>query len=220
MASLAQIKCRSRKLAAFLGIALPAVSFLPFFPAAWAQDSPTLPINIFEIQTRAQALMDKARRLGDIHSPNAPAFRLEATFSFVGSGLETQQGTYSEIWVSRSKWRRETTVGNWRRIQVADTTRIYQLDNQKGFPPQAARLPSLTNAFPPAPESLKYASLSDPSESNTAAQCAVSEPDSPGGKTVFVLIAKKDCLSKKLFARSAPETSSPFPASTTHFTMF
>ena len=71
-----------------------------------------------EIQLRAEALMQKARKLSDIRAKNAPAFRLKATFSFVGKNLENEQGTYTEIWVSDSRWRREIVLGDLHRLEI------------------------------------------------------------------------------------------------------
>jgi len=63
-----------------------------------------------EAQKSAEALLDRARRLSDIRSLNAPPFRLKLTFSFTGKHLDTVQGIYDEVWISNSRWRRETTV--------------------------------------------------------------------------------------------------------------
>src|SRR5277367_4778453 len=82
--------------------------------ASLAQDPPAP-----DIQKRADALLEKARQLSNIRSPNAPAFRLKATFSFTGRDLETVEGTYTEVWISRSQWRREILVKDFHRIEVA-----------------------------------------------------------------------------------------------------
>ena len=51
-----------------------------------------------DVQLHAESLMERARKLSDIRSKGAPAFRLKATFSFAGKDLDTLQGTYTEIW--------------------------------------------------------------------------------------------------------------------------
>jgi hypothetical protein len=58
------------------------------------------------------------RQLSDIRAKDAPAFRLNATFSFVGDHLDTFEGTYTQTWVSDSQWSRETVIGNVRQIDV------------------------------------------------------------------------------------------------------
>ena len=74
-------------------------------------------------QSKAQGLLERARSLSDIRSPSAPAFRLRATFTAITRDLTTLEGTYTEIWVSNTRWRREIVVGASRRIEVARTTR-------------------------------------------------------------------------------------------------
>lgn len=83
-----------------------------------------------DVQSRAEALMQHARQLSDIRSSGAPAFRLTATFSFVGDDLEAVQGTYTETWASDSQWRRETVVNNLRRIEVGAPSRLWLLDSK------------------------------------------------------------------------------------------
>src|SRR6266566_3024152 len=62
--------------------------------------------------------VERARLASDIRAVNAPGFRLKATCSFVGEKLETLGGTYVEWWVSKTQWRRETAVGDSRRIEI------------------------------------------------------------------------------------------------------
>jgi hypothetical protein len=95
--------------AAFVFTALLAL--LAIALSAQAPQKPEAPKS--EIQTRAEALMERARHLSDIRAKNAPAYRLKATFSFMGKNLENLQGTYTEVWVSDSQWRRETVVSNF-----------------------------------------------------------------------------------------------------------
>jgi TonB family protein len=182
-------------------IALACIAHL--LPAAWAQET-SPPTNIFEIQKRADALMEKARELSDIHSPNGPSFRLKATFSFTGKDLDIVEGTYTEVWVSRSKWMRETNVKNWRRIETAGLTRLYRLDNETNFPAQASRLSSLTEIFPSAAQPLEYASISDSPATNARAQCAVTEPDTSNLKSAFCFEKKNGLLLKKIVPEIRP----------------
>jgi hypothetical protein len=50
-----------------------------------------------DVRAHAQALFRHARQLTDIRSAGSPAFRLTATFFFVGKDLENVQGTYSVV---------------------------------------------------------------------------------------------------------------------------
>ena len=81
-----------------MNLFLTVASLLPLFPAWAAQQipAPAVPAQNSsgqDIQTRADALLSKARQLSDIRSPDAPPFRLKATFSFTGKDLGTVQGT-------------------------------------------------------------------------------------------------------------------------------
>jgi TonB family protein len=138
-----------------------------------------------DVQQRAETLLDKARQLSDIRSPNAPAFRLKATFSFVGKNLETAQGTYTEVWVSNSQWRRETIVNDWHRIEVGGPTRLWLLDSAGDFPEPAAQLPGVLAIFPSSLMSLAFDSISDHPELDPPAECAVTRPDSRQQRSAF-----------------------------------
>jgi hypothetical protein len=67
------------------------MNFRVLLAVAWVA---LLPMKSFtqDVPKRAEALLEHARRLSDIRSPGAPAFRLEATFSFTGTDLETGSG--------------------------------------------------------------------------------------------------------------------------------
>jgi TonB family protein len=159
----------------FLTVASVALLFpaLPSLASALPpQDTPTQ-----DLQKRADALLDKAHQLSDIRSPNAPSFRLKATFSFIGKDLGAIQGTYTEIWVSKSKWRRETVVKDWRRIEVGGAARFWLLDNTKDFPEQAAFIPNAIEIFRWPPVRLAFESLSGHPEMTPPAECALTKPD-------------------------------------------
>src|ERR1019366_6517540 len=53
-------------------------------------------------------LIHKARELSDIRAENAPGFRMEGSFRVIPkNGGNEVEGTYTEIWVSKTRWRRE-----------------------------------------------------------------------------------------------------------------
>jgi len=152
-------------------------------------------------QKEAEALMDRARQLSDIRSGNAPAFRLKATFSFIGSDLETVQGTYTEVWTSSSQWRRETVVNNLRRIDVGSPTRHWLLDSVKDFPEQAARVTGLMELLPPSSANFEFESVVEHAEPEPVAQCAITKRDAAHTVRAF-------CFDKKsglLLGRISPE---------------
>ncbi len=156
------------------------------------------------VQKRADALLDKARQLSDIRSPNAPPFQLKVKFSFTGSDLETVHGTYTETWQSSSQWRRETVANNWRRIEVAGSTTLWRLDNTNDFPEEASQLPDLLNMFPARSMSLEFDSLLDHPESNPPVVCALTESASSHLKSAFCFDKKSGVLLEKVFPEVRP----------------
>jgi hypothetical protein len=158
--------------AILLSIALPSV----FAVSLSAQDPPKPVIQKSEVQIAAEALLDRARHLSDIRAKNAPAFRLKATFSFVGKDLEKKQGTYTEVWVSDSEWRRETAVNDFHRIEVGTSSRIWTFDNSKDFPEVAANVPAMMNLFPSASAAFEFESVVDNTDQKPVEQCATTKP--------------------------------------------
>jgi hypothetical protein len=172
--------------------------------ASFAQDFPAQPPPAQDIQQRAEALLDKARQLSDIRSPNAPAFRLKATFSFTGDDLETVHGTYAEVWVSSSQWRSETVIQDRRRLKVADADRIWQLDSTPDFPEQASRVAELLDMFPRKSAKLEFESIFDHPETHPPAQCAVTQPDASHRKSAFCVAKKDGVLLERIFPEMRP----------------
>ncbi len=175
--------------------------FLSLGIASASQQSPNPAPAKSQAQTRADALLDRARDISDIHSKNAPAFRLKASFSFVGKDLEAVQGTYTEVWISDSQWRRETIMGKVRRVEVGLPNRRWLLDTDADFPAAAARLPDLVNIFPSRSLALDFESVTDNTETAPPSLCAVTRPDSQQLKYAFCF----DTRSGALLSRAAPE---------------
>ena len=160
----AQIRCSwPRFMMLVRTIVFAAVSLVVFGGTSAAEDA----------QKRAEAMLDRARQLSDIRSPNAPGFRLNVTFSFRGQDLETVQGTYSEVWISSSQWRRETVVGNSRRIEVGGPNKRWLFDTGNDFPDQAARVAALVEMLPTRTAKFEFESITD---SDPSTQCAVTKP--------------------------------------------
>ncbi len=130
-------------------------------------------------QKEAETLLARARQLSDIRASNAPAFRLKATISFVGEDLDTFEGTFTELWFSDSRWRREIIAGEFRRIEVGGVSRIWMLDSDKGLPQQATRVPSVVNVFPARSAKFEFESVAGISPQDTTTKCAVTKPEGP-----------------------------------------
>lgn len=168
------------------------------------QDTAAQVVPTQDIQKRAEALMEKARRLSDIRSTNAPAFRLKATFSFNGKDLQRVEGTYTEVWASSAQWRRETVVNNWRRVEVGGATRFWLLDNTDDFPEQGALLPGILSMFPSTLANLAFESVSDHAEMDPPAECAITGPDARHLKLAFCFDKKSGVLLQRILPEVRP----------------
>ena len=147
--------------------ALPSrVAFVLWAVACFAQDT----------QSRAEAMLDRARAASDIRNKDAKAFRLKLEFTFPGSDLEQKQGTYSEWWASKDKWRREIVVGNDRRIEVGEPNTIFWSDVGEELPEQVRRLPSLVDPIPPKTRKMTFESVISPVADDANVECAVTVP--------------------------------------------
>jgi TonB family protein len=185
---------------------------LPAIPAGLllGQDAPKAAIQKSDIQTRAEALMEKARKLSDIRAKNAPFFRIKATFSFVGKDLENEQGTYTETWVSDSQWRREIVIGNVHRLEVGTPNRIWRLDNSKDFPATATRLADLMNIFPSPATLFEFESIADNTDQKPAEQCATTKPGAQQEKYRFCFEQKSGALLAKLSPDIRPKNMTDY----------
>jgi TonB family protein len=169
-------------------------AFVVVFGSAFAAD---------DSQEAAEALLDRARQLSDVRSPKAPAFRLTLTFSFTGKDLETVQGTYTEVWMSGSEWRRETVVGNSRRIEVGGLAKRWLFDTADDFPDQAAGVPALVEPLPARIAKLDFESIT---ESDPATRCALTKPKGELRQQYAFCFDKTDGL---LVAKVTPDVMGP-----------
>lgn len=151
-----------------------------------------------DVQARAEAMLQRTRQLSDIRSQGAPAFRLSATFSFTGEGLATQQGTYTEVRVSESRWRREIVVGDLRQVEVGAEMGKQWVLHPDGFPSRARLLSAIMAPVPAALPHFDFASISESSASNVAAECAFTKPTSDGQKTALCFHKTTGVLLQKI----------------------
>ena len=165
-----------------------------FVVSVLAQEPPKSDAQKSEVQARAEALIAKARHLSDIRAKNAPAFRLKATFTFIGKDLENAQGTYTEDWVSDSQWRREIVVKDSHRIEVGTPNRIWTLDNTTDFPEPATHLPDLMSMFHSASPTLEFESIADNTDQKPAEQCATTKRGSRQEQYKFCFDQKSGAL--------------------------
>jgi hypothetical protein len=148
-------------------------------------------------------MLQQSRRLSDIRSEGAPAFLLTSTFSFVGDNLEKTQGTYTEIWVSDSQWRRETLIGEFRYVEVSNAGKHWLL-YPDGFPLQAQKLPTLMAVLPPAALALDFAVIREHAAPGVVAECAYSRPVIQNFQFVLCFDKKNAVLLEKVFPEKRP----------------
>jgi len=126
-----------------------------------------------DVQSRARALFAQAHEVTDIRIDGAQPFRLRATFSFVGEHLEPFQGTYTEVWASRSDWRRETAINDQRRVDVGVSDKRWILEPE-GFPVRADSVAALMTV-PSLPSDLKFRDVVEREMRGVTAECAESK---------------------------------------------
>jgi TonB family protein len=147
-----------------------------------------------QVQTRAEAVLAKARRLSDIRSPNAPAFHLKATFSFVGDDLETIEGTYNEMWTSPSQWRREIAVGHSTHVEVRGLEKSWLLDQPQDFPHKATQVLGSLQLFPGSSAKLDFNSIAENDNVNPPTDCYITNPGTRREKSAFCFDRKSGVL--------------------------
>lgn len=126
-------------------------------------------------QSQAEALLERARRLSDIRGPNAPSFRLKATFSLVGNELEIFEGTYTEFWVSDSKWRKEVVIGDRKKIEIAGDNKLWEIESGPLLPEKAARVEFAADVFPARAVQFEFESV-DSVPGQRGVRCAITKP--------------------------------------------
>jgi|SRR5579863_2066552 len=131
-------------------------------------------------QSKPQGLLERARDLSDIRSPSGPAFRLKATFTAITRDLDTLEGTYTETWVSKTQWRRETAVGASRRVEVGGATGHWLLDSGPPLPEEAQRFSSLLEISPSWWQEFTFQGTTDHEVNGVAIRCVVTLTDETG----------------------------------------
>jgi TonB family protein len=130
-------------------------------------------------QSEAETLLERARHFSDIRGPNAPPFRLKATFTFVGDELETFEGTYTEFWVSDSEWRKEIVIGDRKRIEVGRENKVWETESGPMIPDKASRVEFATSVFPARSTKLDFesvdAAVNQQPANERATRCAVTK---------------------------------------------
>jgi TonB family protein len=157
-----------------------------------------------DVQERAEAMLKRGRELSDIRSSNAPSFRLTATFSFAGKDLTQEEGTFTEVWVSSSRSRRETIVKNLHRVEVVGPTRLWLLDGGDDFPERAARVATEMQLLPASGTQFNFASINDHPEKDPPYDCAVTKHGSHQEASGFCFDKRTGILIESAFPELRP----------------
>lgn len=128
-----------------------------------------------DTETTAAQFLDHARQLSDIRAPNAHAFRLKASFSFINDDLDTIEGTYTETWLSATRWRRETSIGSLHHLEIGGLGKYWIADDSDTFPEQAARVSTMLQMFPTRAVPLTFDSSLDRESSGHALRCLIAK---------------------------------------------
>jgi TonB family protein len=176
---------------------ISAFLLVGFAQSLFAQNTAKPEAQKSEIQIRAEGLMEHARHLSDIRAKDAPAFRLRATFSFIGKDLNSVQGTYTETWVSNTQWRRETVVGDSRRIEIGVADKRWLFDSTPSVPETAVKVSDVMRIFPPGDRTFEFASIDESADPKSSSECAITKPGSREEKYAFCFDKKSGVLLQK-----------------------
>jgi len=133
----------------------------------------------------AAALLEQAKRLSDIRAEGAPAFRLKMSFKIIEKGGSALEGVYTEVWVSKVRWHRETVVGNFRRTQVALGGKRWQLDSATAVPENIGDVQRLSQVDRFRPEAWKARRVGDREVKGRSIRCLETNADPRGAKSAL-----------------------------------
>ena len=127
-------------------------------------------------ETEAASLIERARQLSDIRAEDAPAFRLKLNFKAIKGDGSVLEGTYTEVWVSKTQWRRETVVGDIRRTEVAAGQKRFLLEPVKALPEHIRDLAALSETGRFQPEAWKPEKIENRKLNGSSVRCVETKP--------------------------------------------
>jgi TonB family protein len=134
-------------------------------------------------QEEGKALMNRAKQLSDIRADGAPAFTFRASIKVIGTDSVTSEGTYTETWVSREKWRSETVLGSFRRVLVVNGNKRCISKNSSPTPEGLSEVGFSMDAPYFTPGWWKIGKIEDKETNSMSMRCLESEPYPLGGGT-------------------------------------
>jgi TonB family protein len=137
-----------------------------------------------EREEEGKMLLERATRLSDIRFVGAPAFSLKTKFKVINEN-STSEGTYTETWLSRGQWRRETLLGDMRKIVVADGQDRWTVNNVSSSLSGVSELGFLMEALAPSSEYWRADKIEDREIRSVAARCISTKADSQGSRSAL-----------------------------------
>jgi len=146
-------------------------------------------------QEEGEKLVRHAEQISNLRSDDARPFRLKASFTLLGKGAVTGEGTYTEIWVSHGRWRRDTVLGTFHRTEVGVDKKGWILDSTDNSPVKTGELGRLMHVGEIRQESIKVAAIRDQSVQGVQARCVELKGDNNNiGKGKFCIDPQRGVL--------------------------
>ena len=128
-------------------LAWPAGAGARDLPARTQQADPQAKIAAVENPESAKVCFDRARKLGFPAAGGGAPYILRAEFTTRASSGVVETGSYTDTWVSDSKWRREAVLGNSRFVRTRNGKKRYRVNEG----PDAPLLQFVLTAMEPIP---------------------------------------------------------------------
>ncbi len=153
------------------------------------------PLSVAENkQEEGEKLIRQAGQISDIRSADGPAFRLKASFKPLGDDAPAGEGTYTEIWVSRGRWRRESIIGSFHRTEVGGEKTLWIVDGTQGIPGRTGQLGTLMQVGVVHQKPIKVAAIRDESVQGVPARCIELKAQQRLGKETLCVDAQSGVL--------------------------
>ena len=108
----------------------------------------SVPVWAGKAKQQGKEILENARKVSDIRSDGSSPFRMEGTFHIVRKkDRQDVAGTYTEIWVSKAKWRREIQTASAHELEVVSGSMKWTTKSETSVPYEALSR-SLTLVFP------------------------------------------------------------------------
>lgn len=124
----------------------------------------------------AAALIARAKQLSDIRAEGEPAFRLKISFKTIKDDGSASEGEYTEIWVSKTNWRRQVVAGDFRRTQIAVEGKRWILSSGGATPRYVGDVFRLSDIRNLRPDDWKPWKLENREVNGVSARCLETAP--------------------------------------------